>query len=279
MAGVVLLLALTASTACELAVSQGSAKSSAEWSAQYSGSDVKTLSVTTTRGTVSVTGSDRPDVTVVATKRANGASMDAVKALLEKTTIKEERLGTRLTLKAEIPKGVGLLQHGGVEVDFAIEVPRGMAIEAQTVNGPIRVEHLDGQLTMSTVNGQIDARHLGGPVTASAVNGRVALTLDRVAEDGVRAKSVNGAIGISLPADAAATLAASCVNCSVRADGLPVDRTDTSAGGQRPRHSLEGTVNGGGPAVQVSTVNGSIRFVADGSTADRLVERESDRQP
>lgn len=278
MAGAVLLLALTSSTACELAVSQGSAKSSAEWSRRYSGSDVKTLSITTPDGAVNVTASDRTDVSVVATKRGIGASIDAVKALLEKTTIKEEHLGTRLTLDAEIPTGVGWRRHG-VVVDFAIEVPRGIAIEAQTVNGPIRVEHVDGQLTMSTVNGRIDARHLGGPVTASAVNGRVALTLDRVAEDGVRAKSVNGAIGITLPAAAVATLAASCVNCSVRAEGLPVDRTDVGVRGERPRHSLEGTLNGGGPAVQVSTVNGSIRFVANDSAAERLVERESDRQP
>lgn len=279
LAGVALLLTLASSAGCELAVSHGSAKSAAEWSAQYSGREVRTLSVTTTNGAIHVTASDRPDVTVVATKRGSGASLDAVKSLLEKTTIKEERLGTTLRLEAEIPRRVGLLGHGGVEVDFGIDVPRGTAIEAETVNGTIRVEHLDGQLTMTTVNGRIDARHVSGPVTASAVNGRVALTLDRVAEGGVRAKSVNGAIGITLPAAAAATLAASCVNCSVRAEGLPVDRTDTAVRGERPRRSLEGILNGGGPTVSVSTVNGSIRFVADGSTADRLVERESDRQP
>lgn len=265
-------------TACELAVPRDASRSSEEWSATYLEADVQGLVVKTRSGDITVTGSDRADLRVVATKRARGASPEASRGLLDRTVIKEGRHESQVTLEVEAPRGLGLLGHSHVEVDFAIEVPRLTAVDVQTVNGTIRADTLDGPLKVTTVNGRIDARRLGGSVAASAVNGRIAISLARIDEGGVQAKTVNGAVGITLPQESKATLAGSCVNCSVRSEGLPVDRTDQEADRGR-RRSLQGTMNGGGPEVRVSTVNGSIRFVAGDTQTERLVERESNRQP
>lgn len=276
-ASVVAVAAVVSSTACELAMHDRSSASE-EWTRSYEARDVEALTIETPNGRVSVTGSDRPDLRVVATKRATGLSAEATQTLLGATEIKEERDGGRTRLRVETPKGLGLLAHGGVEVDFSVEVPRTTPVTVETVNGTVRADTIDGALSLRTVNGRIDARQVGGPVQASTVNGRIALSLAAIAPGGITAKTVNGAVGITVPADEAATLAASCVNCSVKTEGLSVERSEAPANQDR-KHTLHGTLNGGGPSIAVTTVNGSIRFVAPDGDPARLVERESERQP
>lgn len=261
-----LLLAL-GSAGCELAVQHDAVTRTEEWTRTYTAAEAASLSVKTGNGKITLSGSDRSDVRVVGTKRARGLSAESTQGLLASTSINETREGNALRLEVNAPRALGLLGHRGVEVDFSIEVPRATSLTLQTANGHIRAAGVDGRLEMTTVNGAIDATRLGGAVTASAVNGRIALDVASVSEGGVHAKTVNGAVGITLPQGSAATIDATCVNCAVRTEGLEVIRTGASPTGDSDerrgsRRSLQGTLNGGGPDVRVSTVNGSIRFVA-----------------
>jgi hypothetical protein len=75
--------------------------------------------------------------------------------------------------------------------------------------------------------------------------------------------SINGGIRLDIPADLHADVEASAVNGGVSAD----DRLtlQTSA---RARTKITGTLNGGGPRIAVTTVNGGVRLRArDGSVS------------
>lgn len=260
------------SAGCELAVQHDAVARTEEWTRTYTSDEAASLSVKTGNGDITLTGSDRSDVRVVATKRARGLSAETTQGLLASTSISETRDGNTVRLEVDAPRALGLLGHGGVEVDFSIEVPRATSLTLQTANGRIRADTIDGKLGITTVNGAIDGTRLGGALTASAVNGRIALDVASISEGGVQAKTVNGAVGITLPLGSAATIDANCVNCSVRTEGLevtPASNQPTDPEARRgARRSLQGTLNGGGPDVRVSTVNGSIRFVAGAPEPD-----------
>jgi DUF4097 and DUF4098 domain-containing protein YvlB len=72
--------------------------------------------------------------------------------------------------------------------------------------------------------------------------------------DGVTLETTNGGIDVKLPADAKATLSARCVNGGIKVADLPFEKS-----GEGSRRKLDGAINGGGPALRLETVNGSIR--------------------
>jgi DUF4097 and DUF4098 domain-containing protein YvlB len=72
--------------------------------------------------------------------------------------------------------------------------------------------------------------------------------------DGVTLETTNGGIDFRLPADAKATLSARCVNGAIRVNDIPFEKS-----GEGSRRKLDGTINGGGAAVRLETVNGGIR--------------------
>jgi DUF4097 and DUF4098 domain-containing protein YvlB len=70
----------------------------------------------------------------------------------------------------------------------------------------------------------------------------------------VSLETTNGSIDLKLPGDAKGTLSARCVNGGIKVTDLPFEKS-----GEGSRRKLDGTINGGGAALRLETVNGSIR--------------------
>jgi DUF4097 and DUF4098 domain-containing protein YvlB len=75
-----------------------------------------------------------------------------------------------------------------------------------------------------------------------------------LAPDGVSLETTNGSVVLNVPAEAKGTISARCVNGGIKVSDLNVEKTESS------RRRLEGTLNGGGPAIKLETVNGGIRL-------------------
>ena len=160
----------------------------------------------------------------------------------------------------------------GRPADLEIQVPRRTNLELSTVNdGDIRVEGVDGELEIANVNGAITLTAVGGSVVAHTVNGKVTATLARVSTQKPMAfTSLNGAVDITLPATTKANLKLRTDNGSAFTDfdlhTLPAPSSevveDTRQSGGRYRLNVNkviyGTVNGGGPDIEVRTFNGNI---------------------
>ena len=99
-------------------------------------------------------------------------------------------------------------QDNDVEVNFTVKVPRGVRLEATTVNGSIRATDLTGDAELHTVNGGIDVT-TSGLVEAQTVNGDIEARIGRADWSGrLEFSTVNGGITLTAPASLATDIEA-----------------------------------------------------------------------
>lgn len=143
--------------------------------------------------------------------------------------------------------------NGTVE---ASEVTGNTVIE--TSNGGVRADVRKGRFEANTSNGSINVRvaepDAGSPIRLETSNGHIEITLDAARE--IRAHTSNSSITARLPGSLNARLSAHTSNASITSD------FDVNVrGGKLSKHSLEGTIGSGGPLIDLSSSNGSIRIL------------------
>jgi hypothetical protein len=172
---------------------------------------------------------------------------------LERIRIEIDGEGDAVRVKTRYPRQKSWFMGGTPgKVDYDVTLPEGARVRLRTVNGPVNVEGLTGDLRVESVNGGLELDDLGGEVHAETVNGGIHATFDRTPSGGHHTfETVNGGIEISLPEDTAGRLEASTVNGSIDCD-LPLD-VET-----KKKRKLEGRLGPGGGSFKLETVNGGI---------------------
>ena len=175
-------------------------------------------------------------------------------------------------------------------VDYVVEVPAGVRIEANAVSGAIEIRGVDGPVQAVTTSGGIVLADLGGPATARSTSGALriedvrgelraqtisgvirstgadsprefATTSGRIDVTGrfagpATVRSISGGVTIRFAAGSAARIEATTMSGDLRV-------TDLALADQREeRHGLSGTVGAGGATVQVSTTSGDVTLTA-----------------
>ena len=153
-----------------------------------------------------------------------------------------------------------------VSVVFNVSVPRGVKLDATTVNGEITILDVGEAVKASTVNGSIKAMTARGPLNASTVNGSITARVESmVGEDGITLSTVNGSVMAELPDQINAIIDLSTVNGKFS--------TDFAVDASREKHQkrLHATLGSGGPELKLSTVNGSVTLKKLGVSQERAV--------
>jgi len=127
-------------------------------------------------------------------------------------------------------------------------------LEAQTSNGPVDLIEVDGDATIHTSNGHIHTERLDGSADASTSNGAIDLDIGKLTS-GVRARSSNGGITVRLREPVNCKVMAQTSNSSIRSD------FEVRVNGEINKHHLDGVIGSGGPLLDLSTSNGSIRIL------------------
>jgi DUF4097 and DUF4098 domain-containing protein YvlB len=170
----------------------------------------------------------------------------------------------------------------------------GGPVKATTGSGSIRVDGAKERVDAHSGSGSITLRNIAGSTTAHASSGSIDLeqtaaglvqltsSSGRIKAWGVRGglkahsssgsisvqgtptepwdlNASSGSIHLNLPSDAAFTLRANTGSGSINVDH-PVQ-----VQGRIDRHSLQGTVRGGGPSITAHTASGSIDINASGA--------------
>ena len=144
--------------------------------------------------------------------------------------------------------------NNDVEVRFHVKVPRGVKLDAGTVNGEIRATSLTGDAELHTVNGSIDVT-AAGIVEAETVNGSIEAKIGRGDWTGaLKFETVNGDLTLTAPEGLSTDVEASTVNGSVDSD-FPI-----TVRGRMERRHLRGTIGNGGRSLELTTVNGGIEL-------------------
>jgi hypothetical protein len=144
------------------------------------------------------------------------------------------------------------VRKNDVAVRFTVQLPKGVPIEASTVNGGLEIDGVSAPVDAATVNGRIAVNTSKGPVQATTVNGSIEANMQGLMEGDVRLTTVNGSVTAGLPARINATIDAETVNGRVDTD-FPVQIT-----GKISTRHLRGNIGNGGPTLKLVTVNGSI---------------------
>ena len=138
-------------------------------------------------------------------------------------------------------------------VDFVVEVPAGIAVELNTVNGTLTAKDIDASLALHTVDGDISASACGD-VRGNTVNGRVKVELPARGAKRAELEAVNGQLEVRMAGDIGASVQANTVNGEIDSD-FPLERSKEIVGSH-----ARGKLGDGSAKIELSTVNGAIKI-------------------
>jgi hypothetical protein len=248
-----LFLTLLAAAACHVPGAELGGRAADEWVRSYTLAPGGELSITTTNGGIEIDGYDGPTVEVRAERVVRAASDQTARDLVARIGIEEEVGADRVTLRSG---GIrGLLIGVTYQVTFRVRAPHSIVARLQSTNGAISLRDFKGRVDARNTNGGIVGERLGGSLTARGTNGNVRVAFASIGADGVVIRTTNGRVDVSVPASTKANLEATCTNGTIRIDGLPFEPS-----GEQTRREARGTLNGGGPPIDLTTVNGGIQL-------------------
>ncbi len=216
-------------------------------------------------GSIAIHGADVGDCNLTATIFARAGTEEEARKLAEKTKVRLERFGSKLTLRVDKPI-LWRNQFVGVGVDA--QVPRQTNLElvthngaigitsitsrvnATTYNGEVTVEKLSGSTVLTTHSGSITCKEISGVARPTAFNGSIRIYCSEAARSDcdISAATFNGGIEFAAPPDFSATLDAWTENGSVNA-GVPIAISSDK---------LKGTIGTGQGQLHLAAHNGSI---------------------
>jgi len=239
-----------------------------EWNKSYQVGDKPSLRVDTNDAAVEITrGVSR---TISARIIAEGYNIGN-----GGVRITERQDGDKVDLQVHIPThfGVHITWHNqGTKIE--VQVPPETALDLHSGDGHIKVDGTAGPTRLDTGDGHIDVQNFSGALTAHTGDGHMTVdgvltNLDLRTGDGhitltVRPGSKmnggwlihtsDGRVEVRLPQDLAAELYAHTGDGHIQLD-LPV-----TVEGSIERSRIRGKINGGGPLLEITTGDGSIRI-------------------
>lgn len=214
------------------------------------------ISLENVNGGVVVEGGDGDVVEIIAVKKADDReTLDGIEILIDARP-------DAIRIETRHPKenkwfGISFGSGNGGGVDYTLAVPAWAKLDdIESVNGPIDIRGVHGEVGAETVNGSIRVADLASDVELETVNGSIEARFSALGgNQDVEAESVNGRITLELPADVDASVAADTVNGGIDADdfGLVADKGLIG-------RDLRGEIGDGSARVKLSTVNGAIKL-------------------
>jgi len=199
-------------------------------------------------GSVRLYGWDRNEVRVRALVQAWGETRADAEAQAKEIRIETD--GDRVRAS-----GPSYGRRTGWAVTYEVWVPRKTNVDAETHNGGISAEGIEGQLRLDAVNGGIALRDVSGDVRAETTNGGVSAILAGTTwrGRGLDLVTTNGSVTLEIPRGYNAELETGTVN-----GGMNIDFPITVQGtiGRR----LTTRLGTGGPRLRAMTTNGGVRI-------------------
>ena len=180
-------------------------------------------------------------------------------------------------------------RYRNISIDYEISLPRTSSIDASTGSGDVELQDVGARFKGSSGSGSVRARNLGGPANLETGSGDIELA--ESAPGDVRAQTGSGNIRLM---NVNGGLKAGTGSGDIEVSGSPTTdwKLDTGSGsvrlvlgssarfnlnastgsgnvrtqqpiamqGELNHHHVNGTVNGGGPTLRISTGSGDIEI-------------------
>lgn len=155
--------------------------------------------------------------------------------------------------------------------ELTVQVPMNTSVNVKTMSGgQLSIEGVTGDIDAQNLNGPVTIRNVSGTVVAHSMNGSVTVTMTSVKSGSPMSfSSMNGTIDVSLPANVAANFSMktnhgeiySDFDVQMRTPPPPiVEKSESNKGKYKVKTegAVVGSVNGGGPEIKFTTMNGNI---------------------
>jgi len=222
------------------------------------------VTVSSINGTITVRAANRRDVLIETQQRAdrnrNRTTAGGLRRLEPTAGFEVVEENNRMVIST----------NANDSVELVVTVPTRTNLKATGTNGgPMTIEGVDGEIEANNTNASITLTNVAGSVVAHSTNGNVKATVTRVTTEKPMAfASFNGNVDVTLPASLKATFKLRSDMGDVFTDFDLQVKTDTTTS-QNPQRengrlrivvnkSLTGTLNGGGPEVELRTFNGNV---------------------
>ena len=155
---------------------------------------------------------------------------------------------------------------GRARQEVTLVLPRRVELEASHVNGALTVGEVEGSVEVTHVNGRVEVAQSVGRSEVSHVNGGVRVGVSRLGEDGLDVSHVNGNVEVRFRQTADADVEVERQN-----GGLSVNVPNLTMQERLSRSHSRLRFGAGGAPVQISHVNGNVRFESDAAATARSV--------
>jgi DUF4097 and DUF4098 domain-containing protein YvlB len=252
-------LGLVGAAAVALAVALPAAGAEGTFSWSGTVAKGKSVEIKGVNGGIEATGTTQAEVSLTATKKGKKSDPSEVKIEVVEhaggVTICAVYPSTGQPNECKPGEGGRMkVKKNDVNVSFKVKIPAGVQFVGRTVNGGITARGIEADAEAHTVNGGVEIE-AAGTARAETVNGGITARFGRADWDGaLKLKTVNGGIHVYLPASAAVDVKAGTVNGDIETD-FPL-----TVKGKIGRRRLEGSIGGGGPLLEMETVNGGIEL-------------------
>jgi DUF4097 and DUF4098 domain-containing protein YvlB len=205
------------------------------------------IDVSNVNGDITITGWDKNQVDMKATKRGPAENLDLVEIVTNSTP-------QRFSAETKYPR---FKNNTDVSVRYEFMVPKSAILdEINNVNGEISITGVENEIRISTVNGAAEVQGTKSSLSAETVNGRIEVAwIDFPRNGNVDMQTVNGSLKLRLPGNANADVHAASLNGSIESE-FPM-----TVQGRFISKKLTGKIGAGGTSIDLNTVNGSINIL------------------
>jgi predicted Ser/Thr protein kinase len=256
------------------------------------------LTMDVDRGDVQITGGGGGTVEIRVERQVRSASDADASKILKAEYVVLEHNGDQVSITAQNPFVLhssswwSWWNQANLDVHYEITVPRNFTVQSKTSGGDVKVSGVLGKVNITTMGGELECTDIGGAVDGKTMGGSVHargcsgaldlqtmggdITVDEFSGPDVQATTSGGSVSadfaaaptadcelhtmggnvtVRLPDAAAVTVDGRTMGGSVRTD-FPLE---TKAG--FGNDSVDGPINGGGPALKMDTSGGNIEVL------------------
>jgi hypothetical protein len=206
-------------------------------------------------GSIRVTTWDRPEIQIHAriVMSSDFGFQDASRRRFDETRVDIGSFGDSVRIQSKFPDWT-ILPGNNPEIHYTISAPRTARWTIRDHNSKIEVIDLHAALSIFTHNSRIYVSGLAGALELDTHNGDAKVQFASLTASSTVGMH-NGEVELIMPANSRFNLHTSSHNGRVHSD-FPIS---TRSMGRRGTN-MEGTVNGGGPDLRLSSHNGSFRL-------------------
>jgi len=201
-------------------------------------------------GSVEITGASGVDsVTIWGERRVESESVADAEEHLQQLSVEMSESGGQIAVWTEQPEQ----SHGrNYIVEYHAEVPTTWQLAVEQVNGNIAISTTENSVEANLVNGTMRLWDISGSVDGEGINGTIDGKIFLPPSGTCTLRITNGTIGLLIPQSTSAAFAAQVLVGTIALHNLSLQNQNVTP------TSLTGTLGAGEGEIELLTVNGNI---------------------